>query len=333
MNGRNAKGLITATCLLALAGCGSSPEEKLYEAFKCGKVATLLEHERDGNMALKNAEPYMRQMKADGGNPAQVAMEMNQRFQDDVPLHRLAIGGQMAMLADIYQSDECQALYQPASGLTQSGQINLAGCEVPAGLTPEEAEQIQCAPTGTASAVATADSADMAAASAAAQVPEPEMGEVGLAEAAAAAAAGASAAAADATPQGMADVEVIKAAIAGQAQKDGGSEFAEARRSAEGDLNGDGIPDLAVLYTLEGAGGGNNAYGYLATFVRGASQLKLTDTVSLAGSAQGIVVKDGEVHLKLLSLGPGDLDCCPSVEENAIYVLHGGKLLQVQAQP
>src|SRR5690606_40304912 len=54
----------------------------------------------------------LQQLEADGRNPGQVALEMNQKFQDDVPLHRLALGGQMAMLSDIYQSDECQALYK-----------------------------------------------------------------------------------------------------------------------------------------------------------------------------------------------------------------------------
>lgn len=117
MNGSSTKWIVMATCLLVLAGCGSTPEDKLYEAFKCGKVATLLDQEKDGAMALKNATPYMQQMEADGGNPARVAMEMNQRFQDDVPLYRLTVSGQMAMLSKIYQSSQCQALYKPAGGL------------------------------------------------------------------------------------------------------------------------------------------------------------------------------------------------------------------------
>lgn len=119
MNGSNAKWIIMAACLLVLAGCGSSPEEKLYEAFKCGKVATLLEQKKDGAMALKNATPFMQQMEADGGNPGRVAIEMNQRFQDDVPLYRLTVSGQMAMLSEIYHSSKCQALYKPAVGLTK----------------------------------------------------------------------------------------------------------------------------------------------------------------------------------------------------------------------
>lgn len=323
MNGRNAKGLMVATCLLMFAGCGSSPQDKLYEAFKCGKVATLLEREKDGDMALANATPYMKQMEADGGNPARVAMEMNQRFQDDVPLYRLAIGGQMAMLSDIYQSDECQELYKPVNGLTQAGDINLAGCEVPPGLTPDQAEKIECAKV------------DPYAASSVPMVEQPAaVVEDSAAAMAAAAAANAVAAANEATnPAAASDAEVIKAAISTRAAQDGGREYVDVRRSVEGDLNGDGTQDVAVLYSLEGAGGGNGSVGYLAAFVRASGQLKLVDTVTLSGSAQGLKLKDGAAHFKLLSLGPDDSACCPSVEEDAMYILHGSKWLQVQTQP
>jgi len=341
MKGSNVKGIIAATCLLMLAGCGSSPEDKLYEAFKCGKVATLLEHEKDANMALVGAEPYMKQMEAQGGNPAQVAMEMNQRFQDDVPLYRLTPGGQLTMLSNIYQSDECQALYKPASEaagvgrLTEAGDINLAGCEVPAGLTPEQAERVECASSGSAAVPepAIAAEAEVMPASATSQD-----ADLAAAAAAAAAAANAVAAANDAAnlgagQAGTSDAEVIKAAISARAAQDGGSEYTDARRSVEGDLNEDGAADVAVLYSLEGAGGGNGSVGYLAAFVRTGGQLKLADTATLAGSAQSIKLKDGAVHLKLLSLGPDDSACCPSAEEDAMYILHGNKWLQVQAQP
>ena len=131
----------------------------------------------------------------------------------------------------------------------------------------------------------------------------------------------------------MSDAEVIKAAISARAAQDGGSEYADARRSVEGDLNGDGAADVVVLYSLEGVGGGNGSTGYLAAFLRTGGQLELADTATLSGSAESLKLKDGVAHLKLLSLGPDDSACCPSVEEDAMYVLHGYKWLQVQAQP
>lgn len=181
MDAKGAGWIVLGLVLLMSAGCADSAEDKLYEAFKCSKVATQLGMERDANMAQLNATPHMMAMESSGKSPSLIMMEMGQRFQDDVPLYRLSVGGQMSLLSDVYQSDECQALYRPAEGLTQEGDINLAGCKVPAGLTPAQAENVQCStedPTGsseaqlaedssvTESELAAAEAADFAASSA-----------------------------------------------------------------------------------------------------------------------------------------------------------------------
>jgi len=98
--------------LLLLVGCGSSAEDRVYEAFKCSKVATLLEREVDGDIAFAKAIPDLQKMETSGRNPARLAMEMNERFQDDVPLYRYTLNSQMSVLFEIYQSGECQALYK-----------------------------------------------------------------------------------------------------------------------------------------------------------------------------------------------------------------------------
>lgn len=126
---------------------------------------------------------------------------------------------------------------------------------------------------------------------------------------------------------------VIEAAIAERAKQDGGSEYTEGRKTIEGDLTGDGTPDVAVLYSLGGAGGGNGSASYLAAFAREAGQLKLADTTQIAGSTQAISLKDGTVHLTLLVPGPDDPDCCPTGKEDVAYVLKGGKWLEAQPQP
>lgn len=129
-------------------------------------------------------------------------------------------------------------------------------------------------------------------------------------------------------------VDVIDAAIAAQARQDGGSEYKEARKSVEADLTGDGKPEVVLLYTLEGQGGSNGAVSYLAAFQRQESgQLHLVSTTSVAGlgvAAQSLRVEDGTAHVTLLAPGPDDPDCCPSMKEEALYVLHGSKWLQVQ---
>ncbi|MBN6104418.1 hypothetical protein JR064_19825 [Xanthomonas sp. CFBP 8703] len=183
---------------------------------------------------------------------------------------------------------------------TSAGEINLAGCAVPAGLSRAEAEKVQCAKQE--QVVAGAKPAE-----AASTVPV-----------------------APAVP----DEEVIAAMITEQAVKDGGaSEYKDARKSAVEDLTGDGRPEVVVLYTLEGAGGGNGHTTYLAVFSREAERLKLMDNQPVGGfgnAIQGMDVRDGMVRLKVLVQGPNDPDCCPSTEEEAAYVVHNGKWIQVQ---
>lgn len=188
-----------------------------------------------------------------------------------------------------------------ADEVTKAGDINLAGCEVPAGTKRAEAESIQC------------DAAKGLKAEAE-KVPPQEAVQI--------------------TP----DAEVINAAIAQEAKKaDGATEYTEARKLVEGDLTGDGKPEVVALYTLEGGGGGNGAGSYLAAFQRKETgQLQLAGTTSVSGfgvAAQNVSVEDGTVHVKLLVQGPDDPDCCPSTEEEALYVFHGDKWLQVQPSP
>lgn len=152
---RGLHGVTGVMAMLLLSGCGSSAENEVYLAFKCGKVATLMEQERLGDIALANAEPYFKELEAAGENPARLAMKMNERFQDEVPLYRMSVGGQMAALSDVFQSDECQALYKPRAtafaeptgepkNVTGEGEVNLAGCSVPSGISREAAERITC---------------------------------------------------------------------------------------------------------------------------------------------------------------------------------------------
>src|SRR5690349_10411631 len=54
------------------------------------------------------------------------------------------------------------------------------------------------------------------------------------------------------------DTAVIDKFISKQETRESGYEYKDARKVNAGDLNRDGILDLAVLYTLEGAFGANN---------------------------------------------------------------------------
>lgn len=176
--------------------------------------------------------------------------------------------------------------------LTQAGYINLAGCEVPAGLTSAQAEAISCAPAQAEPQIAAEQSA------------------------------------------AASDESVINEALARQAFIfDQADENVEAKKFAEGDLNGDGVSDKAVLFVLEATNGGNAYATHLAVFVREAGALAYADSLPVSGygeGIQGLIVQEGVVAMKVLVQGPDDATCCPSVEKNVSYVLQRGKLIEAK---
>lgn len=128
------------------------------------------------------------------------------------------------------------------------------------------------------------------------------------------------------------DDAVIESAIAITARSEAGDEYQDARKVAAGDLDGDGTSDAAALFTIE-AGSQNTSTQYLSAFLRqGDGALKFASATTVGGTGNAIndvVVEEGAIRLKTLTLGPDDPDCCPSVERKVEYLLHNGKLKQV----
>src|SRR5678816_1718386 len=58
------------------------------------------------------------------------------------------------------------------------------------------------------------------------------------------------------------DLVTIGSFIVRQARLERGEEYEDARKVVTGDLNGDGIPEAVVLYTIESQGGSNNYIQY-----------------------------------------------------------------------
>lgn len=89
-----------------------------------------------------------------------------------------------------------------------------------------------------------------------------------------------------------ADKVAIDRFIAKQAKQQAGEEYETARQMATGDLNHDGVADVAVLYTIEGQNGTNNYVQYLAAFVRSKRGLVLmAHTVAGGKSNRGVALK------------------------------------------
>ena len=126
------------------------------------------------------------------------------------------------------------------------------------------------------------------------------------------------------------DTKVIDTFIAGQARRERGEEYKEARKVATGDLNHDGIPDLAVLYTIEGQRGSNLSVQYLTVFIRSNGKLVVAARAEVGGKGGRFVelkaIEGNTIHFETLDYGPKDPACCPSEKGETNYVLAGNAL-------
>lgn len=131
-----------------------------------------------------------------------------------------------------------------------------------------------------------------------------------------------------------ADESAVDQAIQIAASAVSGEEYRDARLSASGDIDGDGLSDLAVVFTVEVASA-NTATQNLAAFVRqpdGNLRFVGSTVVGAQGGASvgRVAIDQGSVVLTTLTLGPNDPDCCPSVEASTRFTLVEGSLKQMQ---
>ena len=103
-----ATGLLVVACT---AGC-SGTEGKIYDAYKCGRVATMLGRGQDAvNSALK-IKPYLDEMEKQNVNQSQYMLGLDTKFTDDLALYKLSPAGGAKAVMDTYQSSTCQTLYK-----------------------------------------------------------------------------------------------------------------------------------------------------------------------------------------------------------------------------
>jgi len=117
--------------------------------------------------------------------------------------------------------------------------------------------------------------------------------------------------------------------ISSEIDQDGGDEYKDGRQIIFADLNNDGIKDAVVLYTIEGQGGGNGYFQTLAAFIGGSAGWEYRGKAVVGNGVQDIQVVDPQtVRLTVLSVGPDDADCCPSVQSTENYKWDGTTFLQ-----
>ena len=128
------------------------------------------------------------------------------------------------------------------------------------------------------------------------------------------------------------DKTVIDKFIAAQAKREGGEEPDDVRKTIEGDLNHDGTADVAVLYTIEGQGGGNNYIQYLAVFVRKKTGLVFAARTPAGGKNRRTIdltsIKDNVMYFDTTGYTDRDPSCCPSLKGKTSFTLTGRKLIE-----
>lgn len=121
------------------------------------------------------------------------------------------------------------------------------------------------------------------------------------------------------------DTVVVDNFIARQATQENGEEYADARKTLAGDLNRDGVADVAVLYTIEGQNGTNNYLQYLAVFVRAKGKLVPAAHTVVGGKLNRNVelqsIKNNVIRFKTLSYRANDPASTPSRKGTASFVL------------
>jgi hypothetical protein len=128
------------------------------------------------------------------------------------------------------------------------------------------------------------------------------------------------------------DQKVINKYLSDLAGQLGGQIPEEVPRTIRtGDLNHDGTPDVAVLFTIEGPG---NGYAqYLAVFLRTDGKLTPVDHATVGGklyrAAKLIAIQNGIIKLDTTSYAAHDPACCPTIKGTTQYQLVNNKLKEI----
>ena len=136
-----------------------------------------------------------------------------------------------------------------------------------------------------------------------------------------------------ASPAQRRDKAVIDKFIASQESYKNGLQAEGYRTVLTGDLNHDGVPDAAVLFTLEGQNGTNNYVQYLAVFVRINGHLLAVAHAPVGGKNYRAIeiqaIENDVILCNTTGYAPEDPSCCPTIKGTARYALEGKKLKEL----
>jgi hypothetical protein len=111
-------------------------------------------------------------------------------------------------------------------------------------------------------------------------------------------------------------------------------EYRKARTIHFVDVDGDGVQDAIVFFTIEGMAGGNNYEQYLTVLKGQPSGFLPLDTVLVGGGALGgasyerPTVKEKRITIQRTEYADEDSRCCPSIKSSITLVLQDSKLVK-----
>jgi hypothetical protein len=99
-----------------------------------------------------------------------------------------------------------------------------------------------------------------------------------------------------------------------------------------GDLNGDGVEDVAVL--LVESSGGSGIFTYLAAVLDQNGQPVNVGTALVGDRTQikSIVIENGQIRMDVITQGPDDPMCCPTQKVRNVYEVHDDGLVEVSSE-
>lgn len=127
-----------------------------------------------------------------------------------------------------------------------------------------------------------------------------------------------------------------------QKMKDGdlhAVEYRKARRVHSIDVDGDGVPDTVVFFTIEGFAGGNNYTSYMTVFKGQGTRFEPLDTIVVGGKGLGAVsyskpvLRNGHLVVERMEYVDSDARCCPSRKTSVTISIRDGKLIEVRSNP
>jgi hypothetical protein len=111
-----------------------------------------------------------------------------------------------------------------------------------------------------------------------------------------------------------------------------GSEYKPARRFIYGDLDWDGVDDIAILYAIEGLCCGNYGRSYLSVFLNRGAEYSFAGFAMVGESGERDVefnvIKSGKILLNTGEYLPDDPMCCPSGKGSTEYMQKDGELIE-----